>query len=115
MDAKCKWCRGPILVERGPRGRPAAYCSPKCAGRAYNARRKERKAAAAGGAAEPAPRPKDPLTGEPEYDSAELEFLKACDRAKRAKRRGFLTCVEVLGVAKALGYRKAETPPAAGA
>jgi len=44
------------------------------------------------------------------YTPEEVEFAMALDRYKRAKRRPFPTCAEVLAVAVALGYRKVEPP-----
>jgi hypothetical protein len=41
------------------------------------------------------------------YTEEQTEFLKAIDRAKRAKGKGCLTYPEVLALAKALGYRLA--------
>jgi trehalose-6-phosphatase len=43
-----------------------------------------------------------------EYTPEELGFLKAMDEYIRRKRRKFPSFVEVLNVAKSLGYRKQE-------
>jgi hypothetical protein len=65
------------------------------------------------------PRPADPhwgfysnatptLDGR-EYTPEQVEFMLAMDRYKRENCRPFPTCLEVLRVAKSLGYRKADT------
>ena len=43
-----------------------------------------------------------------ELTKEEVEFCMAMDRYKRAHRRPWPTCSEVLHVLKSLGYRKAE-------
>ncbi len=40
------------------------------------------------------------------YDDDQVEFLRAMDRYMRDNRRPFPTFVEVLDVAKSLGYQK---------
>lgn len=48
----------------------------------------------------------DPTTCEREYDSAELEFMKAMQIYKQSSGRMFPTWSEVLEVLRSLGYRK---------
>jgi len=52
----------------------------------------------------------DPTTCERDYDSAEVEFMKAMDDYKRQSGRQFPTWSEVLEVLNALGYRKVAEP-----
>lgn len=51
----------------------------------------------------------DPTTCEREYTDAEVEFMHALDRYKRASGRMFPTCSEVLEVIRDLGYEKRAT------
>lgn len=49
-----------------------------------------------------------------DYSAEEADFMMSLDQYKRAYRRPFPTCKEVLAVVKALGYRKtgqAAIPP----
>lgn len=55
------------------------------------------------------PRP-GTTTGDYGYSDEELEFLRAMDRFIHASGNQFPTYVEMLAVAKSLGYRKAEVP-----
>ncbi len=48
----------------------------------------------------------DPTTCERDYTDAEIEFMHALDRYKRASGRMFPTCSEMLEVLIALGYEK---------
>jgi hypothetical protein len=48
----------------------------------------------------------DPTTCEREYNSEEIEFMRAMDDYKRDSGRMFPTCSEVLEVIRALGYVK---------
>ncbi len=48
----------------------------------------------------------DPTTCERDYNDAEIEFMHALDRYKRASGRMFPTCSEVLEVLLSLGYEK---------
>jgi hypothetical protein len=48
----------------------------------------------------------DPTTCERDYHEAEIAFMQAMDRYKRANRRPFPTWSEVLEVLHALGYRR---------
>ena len=41
-----------------------------------------------------------------EYTPEEAAFIKAVERYRTEHHRPFLTCVEILEVAKSLGYRK---------
>lgn len=41
-----------------------------------------------------------------EYTPEELEFMQAISEYRKATRRRFPSCTEVLAVAKSLGYRK---------
>jgi hypothetical protein len=52
----------------------------------------------------------DPTTCERDYDTEEIEFMKAIEDYKRDFCRPFPTWSEVLEVAKALGYRKVAEP-----
>lgn len=52
----------------------------------------------------------DPAIADVYYDPDELEFIRAVERYQREHRRKFPTFVEVLDVAKALGYRKVAEP-----
>lgn len=45
-----------------------------------------------------------------DYSDEEVEFLKAVDQYRREHKKSYLTCVEILAVAKSLGYRKVENP-----
>ena len=57
------------------------------------------------------PHGRNPATSETlQYDAQELEFLQAVDRYKREMHRPFLTCVEILDIARQLGWRKVEPP-----
>lgn len=47
-----------------------------------------------------------PITTQIIYDDDELEFLKAVEKYKKAKKRQFPSCSELLGVLKGLGWRK---------
>jgi hypothetical protein len=51
----------------------------------------------------------DPTTCERDYNDAEVEFMHALDRYKRASGRMFPTCSEVLEVLIGLGYEKKAT------
>jgi hypothetical protein len=42
------------------------------------------------------------------YDDKETEFLAACDRHRRHKRKVFLAATDYLVVLKSLGYRRPE-------
>jgi hypothetical protein len=42
------------------------------------------------------------------YDDEQREFLAACDRYRRAKRKVFLVATDYLAVLKSLGYRRPE-------
>jgi len=57
----------------------------------------------------------DPTTCERDYNDAELEFMHALERYKRASGRMFPTCSEILEVLVALGYQKTLAGPAASA
>ena len=46
----------------------------------------------------------DPATCERSYDSAEIEFMQAVERYKRASGRRFPTCSEMLAIVRSLGY-----------
>ena len=46
----------------------------------------------------------DPTTCERDYTDDEIEFMRALDAYKRASRRMFPTCSEVLEVIRSLGY-----------
>lgn len=48
----------------------------------------------------------DPTTCERDYTDAEIEFMHALDRYKRASGRMFPTCSELLEVLLSLGYEK---------
>jgi hypothetical protein len=48
----------------------------------------------------------DPTTCERDYTDAEIEFMHALDKYKRASGRMFPTCSEILEVLRALGYEK---------
>jgi hypothetical protein len=52
----------------------------------------------------------DPTTCERDYDTEEVEFMKAMDDYKRQSGRQFPTWSEVLEVLNALGYRKVAEP-----
>jgi hypothetical protein len=52
----------------------------------------------------------DPTTCERDYNTEEIEFMKAMDQYKRDNRRPFPTWSEVLEVLRALGYRKVAEP-----
>jgi hypothetical protein len=52
----------------------------------------------------------DPTTCERDYDTEELEFMKAIEDYKRNFARPFPTWSEVLEVARAMGYRKVAEP-----
>lgn len=52
----------------------------------------------------------DPTTCERDYDTEEIDFMKAIEDYKRDFCRPFPTWSEVLEVAKALGYRKVAEP-----
>jgi hypothetical protein len=52
----------------------------------------------------------DPTTCERDYNTDEIEFMRAMDLYKRANRRPFPTWSEVLEVLRALGYRKVAEP-----
>ena len=45
-----------------------------------------------------------------DYDADEVEFLRAVTRYQREWKRKFLTFVDVLRIARSLGYRKVESP-----
>jgi hypothetical protein len=49
-------------------------------------------------------------TCERDYTDAEIEFMHALDKYKRASGRMFPTCSEILEVLNALGYRKIDDP-----
>lgn len=51
----------------------------------------------------------DPTTCERDYTDAEVEFMHALEKYKRASGRMFPTCSEVLEVLRALGYEKRES------
>ena len=51
----------------------------------------------------------DPTTCERDYTDAEIEFMHALDKYKRASGRMFPTCSEILEVLHSLGYRKIES------
>jgi hypothetical protein len=55
----------------------------------------------------------DPTTCERDYTDAEIEFMHALDKYKRASGRMFPTCSEILEVIRDLGYEKVERPQAA--
>ena len=55
----------------------------------------------------------DPTTCERDYTDAEVEFMHALDRYKRASGRMFPTCSEILEVLRDLGYEKTDRPQAA--
>ncbi len=46
----------------------------------------------------------DPTTCEREYNTEEIDFMRAMDAYKRSSGRMFPTCSEVLEVIRALGY-----------
>ena len=48
----------------------------------------------------------DPTTCERDYSYDELEFMQALDEYKRASKRMFPTCSEILEVLHTLGYTK---------
>ena len=48
----------------------------------------------------------DPTTCERDYSELEIEFMQAMDEYKRASRRMFPTCSEILEVLINMGYRK---------
>ncbi|MGD9722800.1 MAG: hypothetical protein AB7O59_15810 [Pirellulales bacterium] len=50
----------------------------------------------------------DPTTCEREYTDAEIEFMHALEKYKRASGRMFPTCSEVLEVLRSLGYEKTD-------
>lgn len=52
----------------------------------------------------------DPTTCERDYDTEEIEFMRAIEDYKKDFCRPFPTWSEVLEVAKALGYRKVAEP-----
>ena len=52
----------------------------------------------------------DPTTCERDYNTEEIEFMKAMDQYKRDNRRPFPTWSEVLEVLRAIGYRKVAQP-----
>lgn len=52
----------------------------------------------------------DPSSAECYYDADEAEFLKAMELYQRKNSRKFPTFIEVLDVAKALGYRLVAEP-----
>jgi hypothetical protein len=52
----------------------------------------------------------DPTTCERDYNTEEIEFMKAMDQYKRENRRPFPTWSEVLEVLRAMGYRKVAEP-----
>jgi hypothetical protein len=52
----------------------------------------------------------DPTTCERDYNSDEIQFMKAMDQYKRDNGRPFPTCSEVLEVLGAIGYRKVAEP-----
>src|SRR5438309_11317795 len=52
----------------------------------------------------------DPTTCERDYNTDEIEFMKAMDQYKRDNRRPFPTWSEGLEVLRALGYRKVAEP-----
>jgi hypothetical protein len=54
----------------------------------------------------------DPTTCERDYTDAEIEFMHALDKYKRASGRMFPTCSEILEVIRALGYEKMDQPHA---
>jgi hypothetical protein len=54
----------------------------------------------------------DPTTCERDYNSEEVEFMRAMDLYKRHNNRPFPTWSEVLEVIRALGYRKSAPPSA---
>ena len=51
---------------------------------------------------------RNPTTSDPVYSAAEQEFMMACERYKRLRKRLFPTCSEILAIAISLGYRKVE-------
>lgn len=50
----------------------------------------------------------DPTTCERDYTDAEIEFMHALDKYKRANGRMFPTCSEILEVLRDLGYEKTD-------
>jgi hypothetical protein len=52
----------------------------------------------------------DPTTCERDYNTEEIEFMRAMDLYKRVSRRQFPTWSEVLEVLRAIGYRKVAEP-----
>jgi hypothetical protein len=52
----------------------------------------------------------DPTTCERDYNTDEIEFMKAMDQYKRENRRPFPTWSEVLEVLRAIGYRRVAEP-----
>jgi len=54
----------------------------------------------------------DPTTCERDYTDAEVEFMHALDKYKRASGRMFPTCSEILEVLRDLGYEKTDRPQA---
>lgn len=52
----------------------------------------------------------DPTTSEIDYDSEEVEFLRAMEAYMAANHRRFPTYREVLHVLRSLGYRKVAAP-----
>lgn len=46
------------------------------------------------------------------YSDEEAEFLRAMERYRRERKRPFPTCIEVLAVARSLGYRRVAEPDA---
>jgi hypothetical protein len=56
----------------------------------------------------------DPTTFEKQYSADEIEFMNAMQRFKVQTGKAFPSYGEVLGVARALGYRQAEPEPTPG-
>lgn len=55
--------------------------------------------------------PPNPATSERDYTPDEVEFQRAIEAYKKARRRPFPSWSEVLWVARTLGYRKAPAEP----
>lgn len=123
-DVLCPVCKEPFTPST--RGRDRVYCSSGCQFVA-SSRRKRARLEASGvlSAGHPTATRKpayvpasregqgNPLTADVIYDDEQREFLQAVEAWKKANRKPYPTCCDLLAIAKAMGYRKVEPEPQA--